>query len=181
MEDRKLAGLKLANHYWQKSYSDLVGSMQKLEMAKELHEYGMFSLSQIAKIVRLQVVALTREGMTRNATGGRFEPETLTTLIAMRQSRLLGERVPVRLIEICTKGGTSWSCAATLTGVSYSNYYKNVPKEMAAEVRQLRLKPRDKDAIHKAMNAKADAALLGEQYGVSTSYIQEIHRAYGNV
>lgn len=181
MEDKKLEALQLAQHLWSKSYDDSLKPVDRISMAMELHKYGMFSLNQLSKIVRISTVTLTRSRLESNSTGGRFEPETLTSLIAMRRSKLKGERVPVKLIEICVEGGTSWSCAAKLTGISYSNYYKHVPSKYAEEVRQLRLKTRDKDAINKALVAGADADVLGEQYNVSGDYVREIGKAYGNI
>lgn len=181
-KDRRLEALELAQRTWAKTYrEDDYTKLQKIELAKELHEYALFSLNQLGKIVRLPAVTLTRAGLQSNASGGRFDPQTLTTLIAMRKTKMLGERCPARLIEVCVEGGTSWSCAATLTGIAYSNYYKNVPAEFELETRALKLKPHDKDAIHKALNAGADSHLLAEQYGVHEKTVRKIHRAYGNV
>lgn len=181
MQDARLEALQHAHRIWQSSNNLHMTTARKLEMAKELYEHKMFSLNQLAKIVRLPTVYLTREGLTANAAGGRFDPSSLTTLIAMRKTKILGERCPARLIEVCVEAGTSWSCAATLTGIAYSNYYKNVPQKYEAEVRQLKLKPHDKDAIVKALRAKANYKLLAAEYGIHPEYIWEIKKAYGNV
>lgn len=180
-QDNRLEALEHAHRVWQNSNNLHLTTARKLEMAWELHEHKMFSLNQLAKIVRLPTVYLTRDGMKANAAGGRFDPSSLTTLIAMRKTKILGERCPARLIETCVEAGTSWSCAATLTGIAYSNYYKNVPAQFEAETRALKLKPHDKDAICKAMKAGADSQLLAEQYGVDYSWINKIVRTYGNV
>lgn len=179
MEDTKLTGLKMAEFYWRKAFYADKGT--KIAYAEDLHKYAMFSLSQIAKVVRLQTVELTRAGMKANSKGGRFEPETLSALISMRQYKLTGERVPARLIEITAEGGTSWSCAASLTGIPYSNYYKNVPEGRAAEISTLRLKPKDREAIVKAVRAGASRMKLAKEYQVHTTTVDRIVLEHANV
>lgn len=131
MEDRLLAGLRLANKYWMESRN--ADKELKLTMARELHGYSMFSLNQLAKIVRINVkyVAAT---LKKNAVGGKFEPEVLSTLIAIRHVQLTrGERVSKTLLRIALDNGTSYSCVVRLTGISYGSYYKDVPKEYRRE------------------------------------------------
>ena len=128
MEDRNLAGLRLAKQYWMDSRNadrDL-----KLEMARELHAFELFSLNQLAKIVRINVKFVAAK-LKKNAPGGKFEPEVLSTLVAIRQIQLQrgerGERVPKSLLRIALDNGTSFSCVVSLTGISYGSYYKDLP------------------------------------------------------
>lgn len=130
MEDRNLAGLRLAKQYWMDSRN--ADKELKLTMARELHSFSMFSLNQLAKIVRVNVKYVAFK-LTANAKGGRFEPEALTSLIAMRQQQIQRERITPALLRIVLGSGTSFSCAVVLTGISYSSYYKDVPKEYRRE------------------------------------------------
>jgi hypothetical protein len=43
------------------------------------------------------------------------------------------ERITPALLRIVLESGTSFSCAVALTGISYSSYYKDVPKEFRRE------------------------------------------------
>jgi hypothetical protein len=104
----------------------------KVSMARELYEYEMFSLTQLAKIVRLNTRTVAMH-LSKNSVGGRFSPEALTSLIAMRQQQLQRERVTPSLLRVVLESGTSFSCAVALTGISYSSYYKDVPKEFRRE------------------------------------------------
>lgn len=175
MEDKKLEALEQASFYWQKAfYAD---NLTKLAYAADLHKYEIFSLNQIAKICRVRPVELSRYHLKPNAKGGRFEPETLTALAAMRRSHLKGDKVSPKLIEICVNGGTSFSCATALTGIAYSSYYKDVPEK----VERLRLKPTDRMAIVKALRAGAQAELLAGQYGITVENVLEISRTHENV
>ena len=126
MEDRLLSGLRLAQKYWMESRN--ADNTLKLEMARELHSHEIFSLNQLAKIVRSNT-KLIAGALKKNAKGGKFEPEALTSLIAMRQQQMQKERITPALLRIVLGAGTSYSCAVSLTGISYSSYYKDVPKE----------------------------------------------------
>lgn len=130
MEDRKLAGLRLAKQHWMDARN--ADKEHKLTMARELYEFEMFSLNQIAKIVRINVRTIAA-ALTKNAPGGKFSPEALTSLIAMRQQQMQRERITPSLLRIVLESGTSFSCAVALTGISYSSYYKDVPKEFRRE------------------------------------------------
>lgn len=130
MEDRKLAGLRLAKQHWMDARN--ADKTHKLAMAQELYGFEMFSLNQLAKIVRLNVRPIAA-ALTKNAVGGKFSPEALTSLIAMRQQQMQRERITPALLRIVLESGTSFSCAVALTGISYSSYYKDVPKEFRRE------------------------------------------------
>jgi hypothetical protein len=101
-------------------------------MAQELYGYEMFSLTQLAKIVRLNTKYIAAV-LKKNSAGGKFEPEALTSLIAMRVQQMQKERITPALLRIVLESGTSFSCAVALTGISYSSYYKDVPKEFRRE------------------------------------------------
>lgn len=179
MNDKKLDCLKMADLYWRKAFyahRDI-----KIAYAKDLHEYGLFSLSQLAKIVRLRTVDLTRAGLKANAKGGRFEPETLTALISMRQSRLLEEKIPTRLVEIVVNGGTSWSCAAALTGLAYATYAKDVPAIDTRKKREVKFTAKDREAIVRAIRAGADRKLLAAEYSAHEETIGRIYRAHASL
>lgn len=123
MEDRLLAGLKLAESYWKKS--EMADKPIKIHFAKLLNEYEMFSLHQLGKIVRLSPRELSGKLAPKNG-GGRFEAETLGALVRIRELRLRGASITPTLLRMVTEGGTSFSCLTSLTGIPYSTYYKYV-------------------------------------------------------
>lgn len=179
MEDQKLEALMQAEFYWRKAfYAD---NLTKLAYAQDLDKYSIFSASQLAKIVRTHTPALLREGITGSNRGGRFEPETLSTLIMLRKLRIKGDTIPTNLIEVALEGGTSWSCASYLTGIAYSNYYNNGGEVGKTIIRAIPLKPTEKQAIVIAMRANADPHLLAQQYKIDPAYVMEIYKAHGNV
>lgn len=126
MSDTILDGLKLAEAKWKSAIG--ADKLLKLHYAKEIHEYGLFSLNQLAKIVRLSPREVSAK-LKANSGGGRFEPETLSTLIILRQTYLRNDPVRPSLIEVALEGGTSYSCLVRLTGIPYSTYYKYARKE----------------------------------------------------
>lgn len=121
MEDRLLTGLKLAELYWKKS--ELADKALKIEFAKLLNGHEMFSLNQLAKIVRLNPRELSGK-VEPMSGGGRFEPECLGALIQIRELRLRRDPIKPRLIEMVVNNGCSYSCAVSLTGIPYTTYYK---------------------------------------------------------
>ena len=125
MEDRQLAGLRLAKQYWMDSRN--ADRELKLEMARELHTFELFSLNQIAKILRINVKYIAAE-LRKNAVGGKFEPEALSSLIIMRQMQLNNQRIQPSLLRLVLDTGTTFSCTVALTGISYGSYYRDIPK-----------------------------------------------------
>lgn len=121
MEDRLLSGLKMAEMYWKKA--ELADKPVKIEFAKLLNDYEMFSLHQLGKIVRLNPRELSGKVEPKNG-GGRFEAECLGALIKMRELRLRNQPITPTLIEMVVQGGCSFSCAVNLTGIPYTTYYK---------------------------------------------------------
>ena len=130
MEDRQLAGLKLAQQYWMDSRN--ADRKLKVKMARDLHGFGLFSLNQLAKIVRTNVKVIAGE-LEKNAKGGRFTPETISSLIIMRQTLLQNKRVSPMLLRLALQAGTSFSCIVSLTGISYGAYYRDIPREFRRE------------------------------------------------
>lgn len=178
MEDQRLEALEQAEFYWRKTfYAD---NPTKVAYAQDLEKYKVFSLSQIAKIVRHHVASLSRQGVTGSNRGGRFEPETLSALIHLRKLKITNKAIPVNLIETALEGGTSWSCASNLTGIPYASYYKQ-GGAVGDSIRAAPLKPNEKQAIVIAMRANADPNLLAQQYKITVPYAMEIYRAHGNV
>lgn len=164
MEDRLLAGLKLAELYWKKS--ELADKPLKIEFAKQLNGHEMFSLNQLAKIVRLNPRELSGK-LESMSGGGRFEPECLGALISMRQLRLLGEPIKPRLIELVVNNGTSYSCAVELTGIPYSTYYKHVPpKNTAVAVEKVTVSEETKAGIILKREAGWKVQAIADHYNL---------------
>lgn len=130
VEDRQLAGLRMAHKYWLESRS--ATNTIKREFAHDLHGYELFSLNQLAKIVRVNVkfIALS---MKSNSKGGRFEPEALSTLVQIRKNEVEGIRTAPSLLRLALEAGCSFTCIVTLTGIKYSSYYREIPKKFRRE------------------------------------------------
>lgn len=128
--DKQLKALHEAVEAWDSSQRE--NKHGKLRLASNLHKHGVFSLPQIAKIVRLNPRYIY-DALAPNNTkpGGRFDPATLSALVRVCQSHLLGDRITPALIRTVINGGTSYSCAVHLTGIPYSTYYAESSKTQA--------------------------------------------------
>lgn len=120
--DRTLEALELASDIWTKTA--MAAKVEKMGYAADLHRMAHFSLPQIAKIVRINARFIYEEFTPNAKKGGRFDPQTLSTLARIRRAHLEGEKVPKQLIGMGIRGGTSYSCLTALTGISYSAYYE---------------------------------------------------------
>jgi hypothetical protein len=119
-EDRLMKGLTRAKDIWH--LSAVADRKERMVMAHELHAFEMFSLNQLAKICRLSVPTVCRK-LTKNATGGRFQPEVLSSLVYIRKTVIIGERLPASIIRTAASSGTSVSTIARLTGASETTLY----------------------------------------------------------
>ena len=118
--DKTLRGLERAKDIWHLSaHAD---RKERMVMAHELHAFEMFSLNQLAKICRVSVPTVCRK-LTKNATGGRFQPEVLSALVYIRKVVITGERLPASIIRTAVSSGTSVSAIARLTGASETTLY----------------------------------------------------------
>lgn len=128
--DRLLKGLERAKDVWH--LSAVADRKERMVMAHELHAMEMFSLNQLAKICRLSVPTVCRK-LTKNATGGRFQPESLSSLVYIRKVVMMGERLPTSIIRTAVSSGTSVSTIARLTGASETTLYiKAGPSQRSA-------------------------------------------------
>lgn len=119
-QDRLLRGLERAKDIWH--LTAVADRKERMVLAHELHAFEMFSLNQIAKICRVSVPTVCRK-LTKNATGGRFQPEVLSSLVYIRKVVILGERLPNSIIRTAVSSGTSVSTIARLTGASETTLY----------------------------------------------------------
>jgi hypothetical protein len=120
IRDRKLLGLKKAVEVWR--LSALADRKDRLRLAHELHRHEMFSLNQLAKIARLNVPTVARH-MKKNAEGGKFEPEVLTSLVYIRKLVIIQTQLQASLVQQAAETGTSISTIARLTGASQTTLY----------------------------------------------------------
>lgn len=118
--DHRLKALVKAKELW--LVSTLADRHERLAMAFELHAFQMFSLNQIAKVCRLNVGTVARH-MKKNATGGRFAPEGLASLIYIRKLVITHEQIPSAIVRTAVSSGTSVSTVARLTGASQTTLY----------------------------------------------------------
>jgi hypothetical protein len=120
IRDRKLLGLMKARDIWR--LSALADRKERLRLAHELHRHEMFSLNQLAKICRLNVPTVARH-MKKNAEGGKFEPEVLTSLVYLRKLVIINTHIPRSFVQQANETGTSISTIARLTGASQTSLY----------------------------------------------------------
>jgi hypothetical protein len=120
IQDRMLRGLTRAKEIW--LLAALADRKQRLVMAHELHAFELFSLNQLAKITRLSVPTVCRH-MKKNAVGGKFEPEVLSSLVYLRKLVIINSFVPTSFVISAVETGTSVSTIARLTGASETSLY----------------------------------------------------------
>jgi hypothetical protein len=123
IKDTMLLGLLKAKELWH--LSALADRKERLVMAHELHGYAMFSLNQLAKICRLNVPTVSRH-MKKNAAGGRFEPEVLSSVVYLRKLVIIQAYIPNSFVQSAVETGTSVSVIARLTGASQTSLYLKV-------------------------------------------------------
>jgi hypothetical protein len=133
MDDR-LRALTLAHRFW--AMTQFALREEKMAYAVELDAFGIFSLSQLGKIVRCHKATLAKVLGAKQRPGGRFEPNSLNALALLRKKVLQGETLSQSLIEDLAENGTSVSCACRLIGVNSQHRYFLIrsthPKEDAA-------------------------------------------------
>lgn len=125
VKDVKLRGLTRAKEIW--ILTALADRKERLVLAHELHGYGMFSLNQLAKITRLSVPTVARH-MKKNAIGGKFQPEVLSSLIYLRKLVIINNVIPTSFLTTAVETGTSVGVIARLTGASETSLYLKTKK-----------------------------------------------------
>jgi hypothetical protein len=118
--DTRLRALEKAAKIWKLSYYG--DRKERLGYAKELHAEKLFSLNQLAKICRVSVPTVARN-MKKNSPGGRFSPESLSSLTYIRKVVITGEKIPMNLVRSIVEGGTSISEISRLTGAPETQMY----------------------------------------------------------
>lgn len=118
--DLRLRGLTRAKEIWH--LTALADRKERMVMAHELHGYGLFSLNQLAKICRLSVPTVARH-MKKNAIGGKFQPEVLSSLIYLRKLVIINNAIPTSFLLTAVETGTSVGVIARLTGASETSLY----------------------------------------------------------
>ena len=120
IRDNKLRALTLAHDIWRTTA--MCDRKDKLDFAAELHAEALFSLNQLAKIVRLPVPTVARV-LKKNSPGGRFQPEALSSLTYIRKVVLQGEKIPMHLVRTLVKEGTSVTEISRMTGAPETSMY----------------------------------------------------------
>lgn len=120
INDSKLRLLTRAKEVWR--LAAMADRNSRLLMAHELHAYAAFSLNQLAKICRLSVPTVARH-MSKNAEGGRFEPEVLSSLVYLRKLVIIEEFIPQSFVRSAVETGTSVPVIARLTGAAETSLY----------------------------------------------------------
>lgn len=123
LKDPKYAALYEARRLWRITH--IANHQERLRYAAELWEHRSYSLRQISKVCRISSATLARNNLRANAGGGRFEPESLTTLMIIRKLVLTKQKVPTYMIQQAVESGTSINAVAKLTGAAGGTMYKS--------------------------------------------------------
>lgn len=121
--DSRYYALFEANRVWKAAF--MATPAERLDMAREVHRLRAFSLNQVAKICRLSPSTVARK-LRANAPGGRFEPESLTTLMVIRKLVTDQEKIDNHLIHMVVETGTSINTIHRLTGAHAGTMYEQV-------------------------------------------------------
>lgn len=118
--DKRYRALKHAQQVWK--VTAVADRKDRLAYAQELHVHKLFSLNQLAKITRLSVPTVAR-ALSKNSPGGRFTPESLSSLTYLRKVVIAGEQIPMNLVRSLVEDGTSISEISRLTGAPETQMY----------------------------------------------------------
>jgi hypothetical protein len=158
---------------------------EKLHWAHTVHKHGVFSIPQIAKIVRLPARYIYDEMAPNNPKGGgRFDPQTLSALKRIRHAHVLGEKISHSLLKLAISGGTSYSCIVTLTGIPYSTYYPeaSLTQEELAALPEKKMKfapkisPELADEIRRMWGQRYSKADIARATGLEESSVSRFLR-----
>lgn len=119
--DLYLGALEEAARAWANSM--YASPAERIQMAKDLHQYKLFSLNQLAKIVRLTPAGVSRHCKKHDNTGGRFQPEALAVLIYLRKNYVKDGTVNTNLVQAAVEAGCSASGLSKLVGINYPRIY----------------------------------------------------------
>lgn len=112
--------LERAQHIWMLCL--VSNNAEKLEFAQELNDYKIFSIRQIAKIVRMSPNTVSKH-ISKQGVGGRLNPESLTALIALRKLVSNKQPLPMGMVRAVIEAGTSVSVLCRLTGAHHPSMY----------------------------------------------------------
>lgn len=115
--------LVVLNSVYQHSDTNNLNSAIRGERCRQLHRYGILSLSGIASVVGCSVwqVEQAIKGMPRPKSRGKLNPQHLTMLSYM----LSKGRVNPLWLSIMLEEGTSLSTIADLTGIAESTLQRH--------------------------------------------------------
>ena len=113
--DPMLRRVTLAAEYWR--LSAISPHSERLAMAGELDD-GEWSLSNLAALTRTGIKTLSRHLPARERKGGRFAPESLSSLRYLRTLVIQGLPLSVPQLRTVEEAGTSLSMAGRLIGVT---------------------------------------------------------------
>lgn len=121
LTDPMLRRITLAAEYWR--LSAISPRSERMDMAAELDD-GEWSLSNLADLTRTSIQSLSRHLPKRERKGGRFAPESLSSLRYLRSLVIQGLPLSVPQLRTVEEAGTSLSTAARLIGVSDPILYR---------------------------------------------------------
>ena len=119
--DPLLRRLVLASKVWR--LSAVTPRKERLAMVEDLDD-GSLSLNNLSKLVRVSPGALSRHLSKREREGGRFAPESISSLRYLRMQAIQELPLSVPQIRSAVEAGTSAPMVARLVGVSDWLIYK---------------------------------------------------------
>jgi len=115
--ENKIAAIALAIAL--KEGKDKMSQENFIEGLKQLNEYQLFSIRQIAKITGKSSSTLNRMLEKKSKTGGRLNPEHLTKLRALIFQKGVNE-IDYHMVSKMVKEGTSADVIQKITGIPRS-------------------------------------------------------------
>lgn len=127
--DKRAYHLSRAADIWQESLTADIKT--RAAFIPELHRMELFSNRQIAKICRVGTHTVNRTG-AKTSVGGRFNPESLSALVFLREAHVRREQLPFTVIRTIVQEGTSLSNLCRMVGCRSVTFYKKLKEEQCA-------------------------------------------------
>lgn len=101
-------------------HSRYMDAQGRYDAVRSLAEYGLFSTGHLARIAGVSETTVRRYGIDVTGTAGKFNPESLDTLIRMRLDSNTGKEPNPVLVSLAIQSGNSYRIVSKLTGVGRS-------------------------------------------------------------
>lgn len=123
--DKRLNALRDAARVWDECVS--LKNKERLVLAADIYEHGLFTRTQLAQIVRLPANTIYRNFAGQDtAIAGRFTPEALSLLAQLRENQIKKIGFKNVLLHAAVDAGCSVGLISRLVGTNYPiTFYRN--------------------------------------------------------